>query len=128
MVDLATPEKAKEAPVIQTTTVVADHQVEIMEMIVAARMAAAVVDLKIDVDAVEEATEMIAAARMVVGTAEEEEEEADVLSRMDRRGPTVVGAASNQVAAVAVVTAMDVAILDTVAMPLESMNVGSMGT
>jgi hypothetical protein len=64
--------------------------------------------------------EMTDAVRMVV-----EEEVENVPSRMDRRGRTVVGAASIQAA---VAAAMDVAVLDIVAMLLESMNVGSMGT
>jgi hypothetical protein len=112
VVDLA--EEAKEAP-IQTKIVA--NPVETLEMIVAARMVA--VD---SIGVVEEAMEMTDAVRMVV-----EEEVENVPSRMDRRGRTVVGAASIQ-AAVAVAAAMDVAVLDIVAMLLESMNVGSMGT
>lgn len=110
MVDLA--EEAKEAP-IQTKIVA--NPVETLEMIVAARMVA--VD---SIGVVEEAMEMIDAVRMV-----EEEVVENVPNRMDRRGRTVVGAASIQAA---VAAAMDVAVLDIVAMPLESMNVGSMGT
>jgi hypothetical protein len=110
VVDLA--EEAKEAP-IQTKIVA--NPVETLEMIVAARMVA--VD---SIGVVEEAMEMTDAVRMVV-----EEEVENVPSRMDRRGRTVVGAASIQAA---VAAAMDVAVLDIVAMLLESMNVGSMGT